>query len=66
LSGVHLTKPQYEAVRADSRRFALTPGHELPDVERVVDRHPGYLVVEKKEPARGIVEATDPRQDAES
>ena len=40
---VHLTRPQYEAVRADSSRFALTPGHELPDLERVVERHPGYL-----------------------
>jgi len=62
---VFLTMPEYEAVRADSRRFAVTPGHELPDLERVVDRHPGYLVVEKNEAARDIVEATDPRRDAE-
>jgi hypothetical protein len=35
---VHLTRSQYEAVRADSARFAVTPGHELPDIERVVER----------------------------
>jgi len=63
---VYLTRPQYEAVRADSSRFAVTPGHELPEIERVVERHPGHLVLEKDEPAREIAEATDPRRDAET
>lgn len=63
---VYLTRRQYEEVRADSARFAVTPGHELPEVERVVDRHPGYSVVEKDESVRDSTEATDPRRDTET
>jgi hypothetical protein len=59
---VYLTRAQYEAVRRDAALFAVTPGHEIPDVEQVVDQHPGYLVVRKNEDVRSIVEGTDPRQ----
>ena len=31
-------------------RFAVVPGHELPEIERTVERHEGYLVVEKTDP----------------
>ena len=44
-----LTHDEYEAVRRHPTRFAVKPGHELPDVERVVERHEGYFVVQKKE-----------------
>jgi hypothetical protein len=37
----------YRAVREHPRRFVLVPGHERPDLERVVERHAAYLVVEK-------------------
>jgi hypothetical protein len=60
---IELTRAEYEAVRADPRRFALLAGHEIPDVERVVERHERYLVVEKSgEAAEEIVEHTDPRR----
>jgi hypothetical protein len=45
-----ITNDAYEALRADDRRFAVVPGHELPDIERTVERHPRYLVVEKTDP----------------
>jgi hypothetical protein len=58
-----LTRAEYEALRADPRRFALLAGHEILDVERVVERHERYLVVEKSgDPAEEIVEHTDPRR----
>jgi hypothetical protein len=38
----------YERVRGSSREFIIKPGHEQPDIERVV-RHHGYNVVEKFE-----------------
>jgi hypothetical protein len=38
---------EYEAVRQDPRRFIVAPTHELPDIETVVARHQGYVVVEK-------------------
>jgi hypothetical protein len=63
---VRLTLAEYQALRANAARFAVAPGHELPDVERVVERHAGYFVVEKDEVFRDIVEATDPRKGADS
>ena len=59
---VELTLPEYEAVRADPHRFLLVPGHELPDVEVVVDTRPGYLVVEKVgEAGRAAAREASPR-----
>jgi hypothetical protein len=37
----------YEQVRSDGTHFMLVPGHEVPSVERVIARKPGYWVVEK-------------------
>lgn len=42
-----LTLAEYEQVRANPRRFVLLDGHELPEMERVVDRRGGIVVVEK-------------------
>jgi hypothetical protein len=44
---IDLTVDAYRELRADPTRFAVKPGHELPDVERVVERHERYFVVEK-------------------
>ena len=38
---------EYARVRSDPRRFLLVAGHERADVERVVARRDGYVVVEK-------------------
>ena len=58
---VSLTRLEYEAVRADAMHFAIVPGHERPDAERVIERYDSYAVIEKHEDVRGIAEATDPR-----
>ena len=59
-----LTVPQelYERVRSDATLFFVVPGHEAPDVERVVERHAGFDIVSKHGglPQR-IAEETDPR-----
>jgi hypothetical protein len=45
---VPATLVQYEEVRSDSTHFLLTPGHEVPEVERVVKRpHKRFVIVEK-------------------
>ena len=44
----------------DGGRIVLD-GHEFPDVEEVVERSPGYLVVEKIGDSRAYVEHLDPR-----
>jgi hypothetical protein len=60
---IELTRPEYEAVRANPRTFAVLEGHEIPDVEDVVGRNERYLVVEKAdEPAADVVGNTDPRK----
>ena len=61
---VPLSVGEYEEVRADARRFAVVPGHEIPDVETVVETHDGrYSVIEKDPRADPVVKATDPRAD---
>ena len=44
-----LTVDAYRELRADPTRFAVKPGHELPEVEQVVERQEGYFVVRKTE-----------------
>ena len=59
---VELTVAQYEAIRANSRRFIVLSGHEMPDVETVVGHEGGYAVVEKLLESGPLVDATDPRR----
>jgi hypothetical protein len=57
-----MTVAEYQAIRAEPTRFAVLPAHELPEIESVVERHPNYLVVEKRDAdAQEIVRETDPR-----
>lgn len=51
----------YEAVRAHPRRFVLLRGHDVPAVERIVERHEGFDVVEKQGETGDIADVTDPR-----
>ena len=57
-----LTRVEYEALRSNSRRLAVLPGHEVEDVERVVETHARYLVVEKNLEAVQRVDESDPRR----
>jgi hypothetical protein len=61
---VRLSLDEYERVRAEPKHFLNAPGHESaagPHAE-VVERHEGYVVVEKTGRAGEIVEALDPRR----
>jgi hypothetical protein len=58
---VSLTRDEYEAVRTEARRFFVAPGHEDETLETVVDRHDGYVVIEKPPDLEPVVNATDPR-----
>ena len=60
---IQLSRPEYEALRQNPRRFAILDGHEILEAERVVERHDRYVVVEKSgDPEAEIVETTDPRR----
>ena len=56
-----LTPARYEAVRREGQRFVVVPGHEDGSLERVVQREPGFLLVEKIGEAGEESEEQDPR-----
>lgn len=59
---ITLTMAEYEAIRAKSTHFAVVPEHEQPEIEVVIERHPTYFVVEKRqEDAQEVARETDPR-----
>jgi hypothetical protein len=58
---IELMPGEYQAIRANPRRFAIVPGHDAPATERVVEEHDGYAVVEKSGFSAGIAEKLDPR-----
>jgi hypothetical protein len=58
---LELTLSAYEQVRSDPRRFVMIDGHQVPELETVVQREPGYVVVEKLDEAGEKAEETDPR-----
>ncbi|HEU5216383.1 MAG TPA: hypothetical protein VFU30_12670 [Gaiellaceae bacterium] len=59
---VEITTTEYEAVRADPRRYIVLPGHQLPEFESVVESGDGYDVVEKRDgTAAELARETDPR-----
>ena len=53
---IEIDSGNYAAVRQHPRRFIVAPTHEIPDVEVVIQRCPGYFVVEKPEEVAHIVE----------
>ncbi len=61
---VELSISEYEAVRSGFERFLVVPGHELEEIEDVIERHGSYLVVAKRDRvATEIAESTDDRDD---
>jgi hypothetical protein len=58
---VPLRESDYERVRSDSDHFFVVPGHEVIDLETVIESHDGWAVIEKDPEVQAIVEATDPR-----
>jgi hypothetical protein len=44
---ISLTLAEYERIRQDPKHFVVVPGHDVVDVERVVEQTDRYAVVEK-------------------
>lgn len=59
---VSLRKADYEKVRSDSRHFLIAHGHDIPDIETVIEKHDGWAVIEKKPEVAETVESLDPRR----
>jgi hypothetical protein len=61
---ISMTHAEYEQLRSESHQFAVYPGHDVPDVEHVIERRRRYDIVRKDEGvARLVAEQTDPRTD---
>jgi hypothetical protein len=59
---VSMTIAEYEEVRSEPIHFAIANGHEVVDVERVVEKNDRFSVVEKFAGEAGrIAVETDPR-----
>ncbi len=56
---IGLKPAEYQEVRRNSRRFFVAPGHELPEVETVVETRGDYVVVEKRAEAGRMADLLD-------
>ncbi|HWE08314.1 MAG TPA: hypothetical protein VG325_03100 [Solirubrobacteraceae bacterium] len=56
-----LTLSDYERVRADARQFVVLAGHEVPSVERIVERRGEIVIVVKTGAAAHEAAERDPR-----
>ena len=62
---IRLSRAEYDAVRSHPRRFAIVAAHEVVEIERIVERHSRYAVVEARDPAAAaLAEQTNPRDSA--
>jgi hypothetical protein len=52
----------YEELRLVPTHFAVAPGHEIPALERVVERHDGFVIVEKFGESAKAAIRLDPRR----
>jgi len=59
---VELTLAEYESARSHGPRFVVARGHELPEIEHVVETHDEWSLIEKDGDAARIAEARDPRE----
>jgi hypothetical protein len=57
---VRMTLADYERVRRQDDRFAVAPGHEIDEVERIVERQETFTIVDKIPEVKPYV-ADDPR-----
>jgi hypothetical protein len=54
-----ITSKAYRSLREDPHRFAVVPGHERPELERILESGGAYVVVEKTDPdAAKVAEQT--------
>jgi hypothetical protein len=61
---IELTQAEYENLRRIPTHFAVLPGHDIPDVERIVEKNNRYVVVEKFGESAIAAIKLDPRRRA--
>jgi hypothetical protein len=61
IAQIQISIDGYETIRRHAGRFLVLRGHEVPGIERVVESHDGYVVIEKVGPGKDVAVETDPR-----
>jgi hypothetical protein len=61
---ISMSMAEYERIRSSPTHFPILVGHDLPEIERVVEVSEGYAVVEKKGAAAKEAAKLDPRSGA--
>lgn len=57
-----LTVTEYERIRSRSNSFFVLAGHEVPEVEEVIDSNGRYVIVAKLGAGAPVAEHFDPRK----
>jgi len=52
---IEVDRATFEAVRENPLRFLVVSGHGQPDVESMIERHSGYLIVEKHSSSESLL-----------
>jgi hypothetical protein len=58
---IEIPRSEYDRIASHIARFIVVPGHERDEVERVVERHDTFFVVEKVGEAREHLKQNHPR-----
>lgn len=61
IATIEMTLAEYEAIRAHPTHFPVVPGHEVLDVEHVIDATDRFVVVEKIGDGARLAASFDPR-----
>ena len=56
-----LSVGEYEGARAHPERFIIVPEHDIPEVEKLIEKRAGYWLVEKHEEEAELARELDPR-----
>ena len=59
---LRLTRPGYERIRSDSNSFFVVPGHEIPEIEQIIESTEEYVVVAKLGTGGVVAAHLDPRK----
>ena len=62
LEKIELDAQTYEPILNERYRFMVVPDHVVPSVERIVQRHENFLVVEKVGEARDQIDRDHPQK----
>jgi hypothetical protein len=59
---ISLSRDQYEHVRSVPTWFVISPGHDIPAIEDIVEARQRYTIVAKRDGAGAVAAAADPRR----